>query len=126
MQREPIKVWRRDGFSLRLFDTFTTDYLGKSRLAYELRDSQFSDHPREPIFQGDDFCASPMHAIDSLDTVAGLLAFLSLRPGDTDSEYFDSYTPRQLTWCAERAEYLSCLQCELEERLNARRSNSRR
>jgi hypothetical protein len=43
------------------------------------------------LFQGEDFAGSPLHTDDLDETVAALLSFLSLRPGDTDREYFDNY-----------------------------------
>lgn len=60
------------------------------------------------LFEGSDFCPSPLHAWDSDDTVASLLSFLTLRPGDTDAEYFDGYTDAQRDFCAKHAEALSC------------------
>ena len=81
-----IRTWMDGGFRLELHDTYCTDALGKCRLAYELY------HRDQLVFEGDDFCCSPLHAIDSDESVAALLGFLSLRPGDTDSEYFDGYT----------------------------------
>jgi hypothetical protein len=120
MTGELIKTWRRDGFSLRLYDTGRTGQYGKARLAYRFRDKG------KLIFEGDDFFCSPLHAIDSLDSVYSLLAFLSLRPGDTDSEYFESYTPEQMNWCQSgRAEWLSCIVCDGEERLAKRRQRER-
>lgn len=112
---ELIKTWRKDGFTLRLYDLFKRDSLGKSILAYELKDG------RKVIFSGDDFACSPLHGIDSLDTVVSLLGFLTLKPGDTDREYFDKYTPDQLEWCQSfRCDLLSLIQLELEERLSRR------
>jgi hypothetical protein len=52
------------------------------------------------IFEGDDFCPSPLHADDSDATLRALLGFLTLRPGDTDREYFDGYTPAQRAFSA--------------------------
>ncbi len=109
---EPIRVWTRDSFRLELFDTGRTNHLGKSRLAYRFSDSRMD---ARPIFQGADFCASPLHAIDSDATIAGLLSFLSLEAGDTDSEYFDDYTPRQLEWRDTYADELGFLRFEIEE-----------
>ena len=109
---EPIRVWTRDSFRLELFDTGRTDHLGKSRLAYRFFDSRMG---ARPIFQGADFCASPLHAIDSDATVAGLLSFLSLEAGDTDAEHFADYTPRQLDWRDTYAEELGFLRFEIEE-----------
>jgi hypothetical protein len=116
MKYEPNRVWRRDGFTLKLWDTHRRDSYGKHVLAYKLLDGG------RLIFKGDDFHCSPLHVVDSLDTVEGLLAFLTLRPGDTDSDYFALYTPRQLAWCrSPRCELLSFIRLELEERLAARR-----
>jgi hypothetical protein len=59
------------------------------------------------LFEGEAFAGSPLHADDSDATVAALLAFLTLRPGDTDSEYFDGYSPAQLHFAERHAEVLS-------------------
>jgi hypothetical protein len=60
------------------------------------------------LFEGSDFHCSPLHAIDSNETVAALMGFLTLRKGDTDVEYFADYTPEQLGYSEEYAETLSC------------------
>jgi hypothetical protein len=61
------------------------------------------------IFQGDDYGCSPCHGIDSDDSVRGLLNFLTLKPGDTDKEYFEKYTSAQLEWCqSSDCEQLQC------------------
>ena len=59
------------------------------------------------LFDGVDFCCSPLSAIDSDDTVAAVMGFLTLRPGDTDEEYFDDYTDTQRQYCEEHAESLA-------------------
>ena len=74
----------------------------RDMLRYVLRQSG----KRNPIFDGSDFGCSPMHAIDSDDTVAALMTFLTLRPGDTDAEYFDNYTSAQLEFADMHAESL--------------------
>lgn len=115
MNRELIKTWRKQGFTLRMWDTFIQDWLGQTRLTYQLKDG------RRIIFAGDDFSGSPLHADDSLETVAGLLGCLTLKPGDTDREYFEKYTPKQMNWCQSfRCETLGMIQVELEERLSKR------
>ena len=58
------------------------------------------------VFQGNDYGCSPLHADDSCDALAGLLHCLSLRPGDTDREYFDAYTPEQMAFAQEHGESL--------------------
>lgn len=67
---------------------------------------------KAPIFSSDDF--ETIYAEDE-EIVRTLLSFLSLRPGDTDSEYFDSYTERQIAWRDERAETLSMYAIDEEE-----------
>ena len=87
-------------FSLTLYDTFQSRD-GKRKLAYEFRQDQ------ELIFHGDDFYCSPLHAIDSQECANSLLGFLSLRPGDTDDEYFDNYSERQMDFALEHGESLA-------------------
>lgn len=60
------------------------------------------------LFCGEDFGCSQMHAIDSDYCVREIMGFLTLRPGDTDREYFDNYTPEQLAYCDQHAEALEC------------------
>ena len=111
--REHIRTWTdpdRQGFRLELFDTGKQDSYGKQTLTYE-----FYDQTSYPIFEGANFHCSPLHGIDSDATVGALLGFLSLRPGDTDREYFEDYTPEQMAWCLERAEQLSLYAALLEE-----------
>jgi hypothetical protein len=108
--RELIKLWRKDGFTLRLY--YTGKHVdGRYYLSYE-----FKDH-FQPIFRGDDYSPSPLYAIDSLQSVYGLLGFLSCTPGDTDKEYFEKYTPLQMKWVnSNRCEDLQLLISDFEER----------
>jgi hypothetical protein len=62
----------------------------KARIKYVLSDD------KGIIFSGDDFGASPMHDPDGPESAEALLSFLTLREGDTDGEYFDEYTERQV------------------------------
>lgn len=111
---ELIKVFRKAGCTLRMWDINRRDGLGKWQLRYQLK------HGRKVIFEGDDFACSPMHAVDSLETVAGLLGFLTLKPGDTDREYFAGYTEAQMAFAySNAAEALSMWVYEREEKRNA-------
>ena len=87
-------------FSLEL-----TDLLLGDRIGYTLR--QHEHGKTAVIFSGKDFRPSPLHAWDADATVAGLMTFLTLRPGDTDADYFATYTPAQLAFRDEHAEALS-------------------
>ena len=93
-------------FSLHMWATTRRDHRGQTVIGYELRQHTPGAKP-VTIFTGEDFCGSPMNADDSDATVASLLGFLTLRPGDTDPEYFERYTPAQLDFCAQHAEALS-------------------
>jgi hypothetical protein len=71
------------------------------------------------IFEGDDFGCSPMHAIDSDDCLRGILCFLTLRPGDTDADYFADYTETQREFAATDAEALSTWAMEADGECDA-------
>ncbi len=110
MNREAIRTWQSGRFKLEIFDTGRRDWRGQTRLAYRFADGD------KVIFQGEDFAGSPMHPDDSDETLAALLGFLALRPGDTDRDYFDSYTPEQLDWARANGEELGWLAHEIGER----------
>jgi len=98
-------------FTLELYDLNKTDPMGKYMLGYKLfmhtpRPGTFTRPTTALLFQGTDFASSPMHAIDSDETVRSLMGFLTLRPGDTDADYFANYTPAQTKFAAEHAEAL--------------------
>jgi hypothetical protein len=95
----------RPTFTLIMWDTYQSDgsgYMAKTRLGYQLMASDTG-----VIFRGEDFSASPCHAIDSEECVRALLGFLSLRPGDTDDSYFEEYTPEQMAFAQAHGEMLS-------------------
>ena len=107
---EHIRTWEDDdgnGFRLELYTAYQTRF-GKDLLAYQFF------HDDSLIFEGHDYCCSSLHSIDGDDSVAGLLAFLSLQPGDTDRDYFDDYSERQLAFAKEHGETLSLYVEELE------------
>lgn len=93
-----------DGFRLRLWE----DHAGnsgayrKTRVRYS-----FEEGDGTVIFEGNDFWCSPVVAIDSDAAVRSLLCFLTLRPGDTDRDYFAAYTPRQWAFVEADAEALA-------------------
>lgn len=98
-----IRTWTdpdEHGFRLEIWDTYTTSY-GKPVLRYEFY------HNDQLVFTGADYSPGAAMTIDSDASVAGLLSFLSLKPGDTDSKYFQDYTPEQLTFCQQYGDLLS-------------------
>jgi hypothetical protein len=56
-----------------------------------------------------------MHSTDGAGTLAAIICFCSLQPGDTGPEHFETYTPRQLEWCRQWGETLSLYEHLLEE-----------
>lgn len=107
-------------FTLTTWDTGRTDSMGKSRLGYRLESRTHYNslngrilkkwHPSIPVtvFEGEDFYCSPLHCIDSDDCVKAIMGYLTIRPGDTDTEYFADYTADQLQFCNQHAETLAC------------------
>lgn len=81
--------------------TLTLWYQGTDTIGYTLSQG------KTVIFEGADFCPSPMHSVDGDDAVNSLMTFLTLRNGDTEAEYFDKYTPAQLEFSEQHAEALS-------------------
>jgi hypothetical protein len=116
MQALRAMVFRpyRKGLATFRLETWTTgsmDERGQSRIAYKLTqvgpEMRYGILRRDTIFHGTDFCGSPLHADDSDATMAILMNFLTLRPGDTDADYFKDYTDAQKAFCQEHAEALS-------------------
>lgn len=96
-----------DGFTLRTWDTGRSDRRGGTLTGYALFAPGEELAGGAPIFCGEDFGSSPLDAIDSDAALRSLLGFLTLRPGDTDPDYFAAYTDAQLAFTAEHAESLS-------------------
>jgi hypothetical protein len=89
-------------YRLLLWDTYRCDRYGKSTLGYA-----FSTAGGEVIFCGEDFGAPMGDVVDSDATLRSLLGFLTLRPGDTDAEYFADYTEAQHAFARSDAEEIS-------------------
>lgn len=95
----PYRKGMGPSFTLNLY------YLGHERIGYEFR---MREHGMSKlIFSGDDFRPSPLHSVDSNETVAALMSFLTLRPGDTDADYFANYTEKQMEFAQQHGEMLS-------------------
>jgi hypothetical protein len=80
-------------WKLELWDTGRRSFgaFGRCYLGYRLTSPEGA-----VLFEGDDYSPVPSLAIDSDESLRGLCGFLFLRPGDTDDEYFENYTPEQL------------------------------
>ncbi len=62
------------------------------------------------MFKGINYCPNSLYPLDSDQSVANLLGFLSLRPGDTDINYFKNYTVEQLHFVMDHGDNLILLQ----------------
>lgn len=101
-----IYQFSRDSFILTLWSV-----AGEENKAYRLVDKG------RAIFQGTDYRPSPMHAWTTEQAAGGLLVFLTLAPGDTDPDYFNTYTADQTVWTASnRREDLQLIAEDLEKR----------
>jgi len=93
-----------DDYELKLWETDIPDSRnnGRNNLGYE-----FIAPDGSVLFKGEDFCSSPLESIDSDNVLRCLLGFLTLKPGDTDDEYFADYTEAQMDFAQGDAEELS-------------------
>jgi hypothetical protein len=101
-----------DGYILLMWDL---DGRTKSTGQYVLGYAFYAPGAAEPLFLGEDYGCSPMDAIDSNESVRCLLTFLTLRPGDTDREYFEDYTPEQMAFAEGDAERISMFALEPDD-----------
>lgn len=103
---QPYRKGMGPTFTLRMWDTGRTDDRGSVTIAYKL--SMREKGKTTVLFDAADYNGPPCCACDSNENAAGLMGFLTLRPGDTDDEYFAEYTPDQLAYAQAHAESLSC------------------
>ena len=132
----PYNKYGAPHFILTTWDANKRDHMGKNMLRYRLTmryprvslgcGDGFKPASSVVLFEGADFACAPSHAIDSVAAAESLMGFLTLRPGDTDAEYFANYSKTQLDYCAEHAEWLagevSARWCDENGNLKARYS----
>ena len=94
-------------FCLTMWDTGRFDgHTAHCYLGYRLTMRE-SGKPPVVLFEGEDYGCPPCHSTYDDASVEGLMGFLTVRPGDTDKEYFANYTPEQLDYCSQHAEALA-------------------
>lgn len=105
-------------FELRTWDTGRRDSMGKNCVGYQFEKIDKLGK-RTTIFSGEDFFCAPGDCIDSDSAVCSLMSFLTLKPGDTDDDYFKDYTVGQHDFATSYAcETLSCDVSTYEELLH--------
>jgi hypothetical protein len=92
-----------EGYRLLVWDTYKRMEPNHSRLGFAF----YAPGASEPLFLAEDFGCSSCIAVDSDACLRSLMGFLTLKPGDTDAEYFENYTAAQLAFAQDAAEYLS-------------------
>ena len=90
-------------------DVINWEKQGKRRLSYSLK------YKGEEIFAGTEFFIPEAWAVDSDHTMAALLGHLSVKPGDTDVEHFDLYSPEQLEFVERFGDLLSEWSAQLDK-----------
>lgn len=112
-EKDLLRTLRLNGTTLRVFDMEKTRGTNHHCLGYQFKVG------RKIIFEGTDFGCPFQIGIDSLEAAYSILGFLTLKPGDTDKEYFEEYTKEQMEWAkSSKCEYLSLLVSDWEEKNN--------
>jgi len=112
IRRVTLRPYRKGmgpSFMLTMWDTNRVEVISwmgnRPIVGYKLT---MREHGKTTVlFEAEDYKPSPFECVDSDSSVAVLLGFLTLRPGDTDDEWFADYTPEQITYCEQHAEALS-------------------
>lgn len=102
-------------FRLTLSHGGEWDSAGRWQYAYRFEVKAHRESSYRVLFEGSDMWGHDEPTSDR--ACAAAMGWLTLRPGDTDSEYFETYTADQLAYAGSYAESLACLAsdrfCEL-------------
>jgi len=112
-----VRIWEREGYRLEIYDTHneTSSHWTVAGVLY--------DNGRK-IFDKAPIDISKIYAVDEERVIPHVLSWFTLKPGDTDADYFNGYTKEQLEWCeGDRNDWLRCLQVDLEEMLRHDRND---
>lgn len=91
-------------FRLELYDVGQQDRYGKNAVGYRLL--QNDEELFSSLVQEQDTRLYSPDAVDSDEAVLALMDFLCLKPGDTDADWFEDYSARQIEFTEEHAEAL--------------------
>jgi len=96
-----LLLWQDDAF--RHDDRWQRDWYAYAFIMIEYK--RGARRPRRRwLFSGRDFSTPARSDQATDDVVRGLLDFITLKPGDTDADYFKNYTQEQLDFCDQHAE----------------------
>lgn len=91
-------------FTLHLYDVHNSDDAGRWGVGFVFKEG------RRVVFSAltSETAAYGHHTVDGDDAVKNVMGWITLKPGDTDDEFFAKYTPEQLAFVRAHAEILSC------------------
>ncbi len=101
----PYRKGMGPAFTLTMWDSGRVDDRGSTVIRYRL--SMRENGRTVVLFSAADYSGSPGVAIDSDENAAGLMGFLTLRPGDTDPDFFADDTDEVRAYREYHAEALS-------------------
>ncbi len=91
---------------VKAFDDVGWDEAGRCKLDIEVR------HGGKVIFpRGVLYCAGHF-ASDSIQAKELVLSTVAMKPGDTENDYFDGYSPEQLAWAKEHGESVAMVKLD--------------
>jgi hypothetical protein len=90
-------------FDLVTWDTNRRFATGQWKIGVALMETGNLD----PIFCHEEIGCAPSDPVDSDAALRGVMGWLTLRPGDTDADYFADYTERQHAFASAHAETLN-------------------
>lgn len=96
-----MSVYKFGGYKLTMLDTGKVNGYGKAIVKYCLKNPSGIK-----LFAGQDFAASPMDTPTGKQSACALIQFLTLKPGDTDADYFEHYTDNQMEFAQGEAEQI--------------------
>lgn len=91
-------------FRVEIWDTFTTDNRGCTRLIARLY--MFDAGKRTHVLDMP-FCNGPWTADDSNQSMAMAIEGVAMKPGDTDADFFADYTPEALAVVSKHGDSLA-------------------
>ena len=114
LRLNPYRKGYGPSFTLELWDLNEHDSAGRFAVGYKLTEKQPNQKRSRVLFEcKDPACAVFVHsAVDSDETAGSVLGWLTLKPGDTDPDWFAGYTPDQMDFAQTDAEALSYLAME--------------
>jgi hypothetical protein len=103
-----MRTDREHTITIQAFDAYKTGPHGHSQIDVRVLFTAKGGKPVEIFPRGATYCGMPCgSSIDGDEAKELVCSLIAMKPGDTDREFFDSYTPEQLSFVKEYGEELS-------------------